>query len=181
MPAAAERGIVNAAAPGDLAPALRARVADCWMEVANAGGAVGFPFPPVGPAEAGRALDRLVHDLEHGRTRLLVATDGGEVAGWVAVVGERSPLVAHWATVRHLQTRPAHRGCGIGSALMREARRVARDELRLAQLHLAVRGGMGLEAFYARLGWREVGRWPGALRLAPGDDRDEVLMLLAPL
>lgn len=32
-----------------------------------------------------------------------------------------------------------------------------------------------------RLGRREVGRWPGALRLAPGDDRDEVLMILAPL
>ncbi len=51
----------------------------------------------------------------------------------------------------------------------------------LEQLHLAVRGGMGLETFYGRLGWREVGRWPGALRLRPGDDRDEVLMLLAPL
>jgi hypothetical protein len=51
----------------------------------------------------------------------------------------------------------------------------------LEQLHLAVRGGTGLEHFYARLGWREIGRWPGALRLAPGDDRDEILMVLSPL
>jgi hypothetical protein len=51
----------------------------------------------------------------------------------------------------------------------------------LEQLHLAARGGMGLERFYARLGWREIGRWPGALRLAPGDDRDEILMVLSPL
>jgi hypothetical protein len=28
------------------------------------------------------------------------------------------------------------------------------------------------------LGYREVGRLPGALRVAPGDDRDEVLMWL---
>jgi hypothetical protein len=40
---------------------------------------------------------------------------------------------------------------------------------------------MGLEDFYARLGWREIGRWPAALRLSDGDDRDEVLMLLTPL
>jgi hypothetical protein len=51
----------------------------------------------------------------------------------------------------------------------------------LEQLHLAVRGGTGTEQFYGRLGWREVGRWPGALRLARGDDRDEILMILAPL
>lgn len=64
---------------------------------------------------------------------------------------------------------------------MRELQRVARDELKLEQLHLAARGGEGLEDFYERLGWRETGRWPGALRLAPDDTRDEVLMLLAPL
>jgi hypothetical protein len=40
---------------------------------------------------------------------------------------------------------------------------------------------MGLEAFYSRLGWQVVGRWPDKLRLAPNDTRDEVLMILAPL
>ncbi len=63
----------------------------------------------------------------------------------------------------------------------RAARRIARDEMGLEQLRLAVRGGAGLETFYGRLGWREVGRWPAALRLSPTDDRDEVLMLLNPL
>ena len=51
----------------------------------------------------------------------------------------------------------------------------------LEQLHLAARGGTGLEAFYARLGWREIGRWPNALRLAADDTRDEVLMVLDPI
>ena len=64
---------------------------------------------------------------------------------------------------------------------MTSARQIARQEMGLEQLHLAARGGMGLERFYAKLGWREIGRWPGALRLAPGDDCDEVLMILAPL
>jgi hypothetical protein len=64
---------------------------------------------------------------------------------------------------------------------MSRVRQVAREEMGLEQLHLAARAGLGLEEFYGRLGWREIGRSPGALRLGPGDDRDEVLMLLAPL
>ena len=64
---------------------------------------------------------------------------------------------------------------------MHELRRIARDEMGLEQLHLAARGGVGLEDFYTRLGWRETGRWPNKLRLAPDDTRDEVLMTLAPL
>ena len=46
---------------------------------------------------------------------------------------------------------------------------------------LAVHGGVGLEDFYGRLGWTVTGRWPAKLRLSPGDTRDEVLMILAPL
>lgn len=52
------------------------------------------------------------------------------------------------------------------------------EDLRLEQLRLELRSGQGLEGFYESCGWQEVGRWPGALRLGPGDDRDEVLMLL---
>ncbi|TWF94707.1 hypothetical protein [Saccharopolyspora dendranthemae] len=35
-----------------------------------------------------------------------------------------------------------------------------------------------LGTFYERLGWKEIGRWPGALRLSPDDTRDEILMFL---
>jgi hypothetical protein len=64
---------------------------------------------------------------------------------------------------------------------MTHARHVAREEMGLEQLRLAARGGTGLEGFYSRLGWEVTGRWRGALRFAPGDDRDEILMILAPL
>ncbi|WP_406704854.1 GNAT family N-acetyltransferase [Streptomyces albidoflavus] len=85
------------------------------------------------------------------------------------------------ARCHHVQTHPELRGRGIGGALMGYVRQVARGELGLEQLHLAARGGAGLEEFYGRLGWRESGRRPGVLRFGPGDDRDEVLMHLAPL
>lgn len=62
-----------------------------------------------------------------------------------------------------------------------ELRQIARNDLGPEQLHLSARQEEGLESFYSRLGWREIGRWPGALRLAPEDTWDEVLMLLNPL
>ena len=43
-------------------------------------------------------------------------------------------------------------------------------------LSLTARGGTGVDAFYRRLGYTEVGRLPGAVRVAPGDDRDEILL-----
>ncbi|GAA3392906.1 GNAT family N-acetyltransferase [Streptomyces roseoviridis] len=168
--------LAHASSPGDVSPALRRCLIDCWIAVTNAGGAAGFPFPPVGEAEVAPVLDALVDRLGPDRHRLITATAGGRLAGWVVLGRDPNPLVAHWGSVHHLQTHPDFRGRGVGTALMRELHRVARDELSLDHLRLAARGGEGLETFYAALGWRESGRWPAALRLTPHDTRDEVLM-----
>lgn len=154
---------------------------ECWIDVSNAGGAAGFPFPPVDAAEVGAAAEGIIGGLAPSRSRLLIATLGGALAGWLNIRRDPHPLIAHWGTLHHVQTRPDVRGNGVGAALMRRAREVAREEMGLEQLHLAARAGVGLEEFYGRLGWKEIGRRPGAYRLAPGDDRDEVLMFLAPL
>ncbi|MFE9737798.1 GNAT family N-acetyltransferase [Streptomyces sp. NPDC006477] len=169
------------AAPEDVTPELRRELVDCWVEVTNAGGAAGFPFPPIDAGLAAPAVDALVAALAPDTSRLVVATVDGALAGWLNIRRDPFALVAHWGTLHHVQTRTALRGRGIGAALMNRVRAMARDEMGLEQLRLAARGGVGLEEFYGRLGWRETGRWPGALRLAPGDDRDEVLMILRPL
>ncbi|WP_329101296.1 GNAT family N-acetyltransferase [Streptomyces sp. NBC_01439] len=160
---------------------LRRQLVDCWIAVTNAGGAAGFPFPPVHDDDVAPAADELLSHLDPSRSRLIIARFGEALAGWVVLKSDPFRLVAHWGTVHHLQTHPGFRSLGVGSALMRELRTVARDELRLEQLRLTARGREGLEDFYGRLGWREVGRWPSALRFAPDDTRDEVLMLLDPL
>ncbi|MGW1190860.1 N-acetyltransferase family protein [Streptomyces sp. NPDC002559] len=156
-------------------------MAQCWVEVTNAGGAAGFPFPPVDASAVAPVLDTLLNDLAPDTSRLITAHLDGELAGWLAIRRDPWALISHWGTLHHVQTRTTLRGLGIGAALAEEARRVARDDMHLEQLHLAARGGIGLETFYAKLGWKEIGRWPGALRLADGEDRDEILMLLAPL
>ncbi|MFI8370046.1 MFS transporter [Streptomyces sp. NPDC085466] len=143
------------------------QLVDCWVAVTNAGGAAGFPFPPVRDDDVEPVMDELLGRLDPPRSRLLVATYGEDLAGWVVLRRDPFRLVAHWGTVHHLQTHPDFRGRGIGSALAQELRGVARDELGLGQLRLAARGEEGLETFYSRLGWREVGRGPDALRFSP--------------
>jgi GNAT superfamily N-acetyltransferase len=173
--------IVQVTRPDDADAGIRQQMTGCWITVTNAGGAAGFPFPPVDARQVAPAVDHLADRLDPQRSRILLATDSGTLKGWVALSRGASPLIAHWGTVNHLQTQPGQRNHGIGSALMHELRRIARDEMGLEQLHLAARGGVGLEDFYSRLGWREIGRWPNKLRLAADDTRDEVLMVLGPL
>ena len=167
--------------PAQVSAGLRQDIIACWISVSNAGGAAGFPFPPVDASIVAPVADDLIAGPSPDRSGLIVARVGDALAGWAHLQRHPDPPIAHWGTIGHLQTLPAFRGQGVGSALMTSARQIARQEIGLEQLHLAARGGMGLERFYAKLGWREIGRWPGALRLAPGDDRDEVLMILAPL
>ncbi len=174
-------GITQLTRPDEAAPAVRQELTACWAAVTNAGGAAGFPFPPVDASHVSPAVDALAARLDPSRSRILLARIGSGLAGWVGLSRDPSPLIAHWGVVSHLQTQLAHRNEGVGSALMRRLQEVARDEMGLEQLHLAVRGGMGLEDFYSRLGWRVTGRWPGKLRLAPDDTRDEILMVLTPL
>ncbi|MBO0895821.1 GNAT family N-acetyltransferase [Arthrobacter sp. zg-ZUI10] len=100
----------------------------------------------------------------------------------------KAAFIRHGNKVRTGSRLPEHRhtacntldfrSCGVGRALMTEVARSAAEDLALEHLRLEVRAGMGLEGFYQSCGWREIGRWPEALRL-PGGDRDEVLMALA--
>jgi GNAT superfamily N-acetyltransferase len=173
--------VIQITSPEQVTPSLKRELTDCWMLVSNAGGAVGFPFLPVDITHVAPVADKLFAGLSPECSRLLIARAGDTLVGWVHIQRNLSPLIAHWGTINHLQSLPSSRGQGIGSALMAHARHVALSELGLEQLRLAVRGGTGLEHFYARLGWTVIGRWPGALRLAPGDDRDEILMILTPL
>lgn len=156
----------------------RGQLVTCWRDVSNAGGAVGFPRLPVCDGQVLPAVEALVGSLDPAVNRLLVATVDQVLAGWLVLAGNPDTLNAHWARVLRVQTTPERRGARVGRALMAEVERAARDDYGLDQLHLELRGGMGLEGFYKSCGWREIGRWPQSLRLDRNDYRDEVLMHL---
>jgi len=145
-------------APAEVDDPTRAALAACWRDVANAGGAVGFPFPPVDDAQVRAAVEAVVAALDPTAGRLLLAQVDGELAGWLLLLHPRDPLTAHWGRVLRVQTALAHRGRGVGRALMEEARRAARDELGLEQLHLELRSGLGWRA--STRGWAGA-RWGG--------------------
>ncbi|WP_233489180.1 GNAT family N-acetyltransferase [Blastococcus sp. TF02-09] len=154
--------------------ALRAELLACWVDVSNAGGAVGF-VPPVGVEDVAPVLDRLLEGVTCGRTVLCVLTVDGETAGFAALVGSPSPLRRHWGAVLRVQVHPSRQGGGLGRALMEGVHRIAADR-GWEFVSLTARGGTGVDGFYRRLGYAEVGRLPGAIRVAAGDDRDEILL-----
>jgi GNAT superfamily N-acetyltransferase len=155
---------------------LREEIVTLWTDVSNAGGAVGFAGA-VGRDEVWPLAARAFAGVDEGYDHLLVEQAEGGLAGLLFFVSHRFALAEHWRTVQRLMVHPALQGRGHGAALVREAAATAR-RLGWEALHLTVRDGTGLERFYIANGYREVGRLPGALRVGPGDDRDETHLWL---
>ncbi|MET9399056.1 GNAT family N-acetyltransferase [Kitasatospora sp. NPDC002965] len=163
----------------DLDPGLRGEITRLWTEASNAGGAVGF-VPPVTEDEVWVTAEKQFAGIAPaGPDRLLVAREAGtgRLAGLLVFESMRFELMEHWRVLSRVMVHPELQGRGYGAVLMAEAERIAR-EWGLAGLRLHLRGGLGLESFYGRSGYTEAGRVPGAVRIAPGDDRDEVTMWL---
>ncbi|EGX61603.1 acetyltransferase [Streptomyces zinciresistens K42] len=159
-------------------PALRDGVLDLWVDVSDAGGAVGF-VPPVTREDVRPELLRHLVGVQEGRTRLLVGHDeAGEVAATAFLTFNTHRLMTHWVWLYTVMVHPRHQGKGYGRDLLAAAERAAASFDGVGAIRLTCRGGLGLERFYGSCGYKEVGRIPGAIRVAPGDDRDDVIMLL---
>jgi GNAT superfamily N-acetyltransferase len=156
-------------------PDLRAQLLDTWVAVTDAGGAVGF-VPPADPAEIAPALDAALARVIDGRDELGVLRLDRSAVGMGFVVAHTSALRRHWRTVLRVMVDPALQGTGAGRQLLEGLHGIARS-LGLEQLHLTVRGGTGIEGFYERFGYTVIGRHPGAIRVAAGDDRDELILV----
>lgn len=153
---------------------LRSAMLDCWVDVTDDGGAVGF-LPPAEREVVAEALDRALGEVTDGRRLLVVAEDDDGLAGFGFVVPQTGPVVGHRGTVLSLQVHPSRQGRGVGRALVDGLHAAARGA-GLAQLTLFYREGLGLGTFYAAVGYREVGRWAATLRVAEDDWRDDVWM-----
>lgn len=160
----------------ELTSELTGRLEKIWLAVGNAGGSVGTPCPAT--MEDVKALsDKAFRSVSEGDDHLVVAYLDGEAVGFGFLTHNPGALFTHWATLKRLQVHPDLQGRGIGSALMRSITETARSELGLEQLQLTVRGKTGTETFYEKFGYEVVGRIPGAIRVAPGDDRDMIYMV----
>lgn len=158
--------------------ALRDSITALWVDVTNAGGAVGF-VPPVTAEEVRPELVRHLAGMAEGRTRLVVGRDAdGAVAATAFLTHNSHRLMRHWIGLYTVMVHPRHQGHGHGRDLMAAVAEGARAIDGIEAVRLTCRGGLGLEHFYAACGYKEVGRVPDAIRVAPGDDRDDITMLL---
>ncbi|KIX77583.1 acetyltransferase [Streptomyces sp. MBRL 10] len=160
-----------------LAPSLREELLQLWTDVTNAGGAVGF-VAPVTPDDVRPALDAQLAAVAGGGTRLVVGRDRKAVAATAFLAHNTHRLQLHWLWASTVMVHPRLQGEGHGRELMAATEAAARSLDGIDAIRLGCRGGLGLERFYASCGYKEVGRVPGAIRVAPGDDRDDVTMLL---
>ncbi|MDX3153364.1 GNAT family N-acetyltransferase, partial [Streptomyces scabiei] len=159
-------------------PTLHEHILTLWSDVSNAGGAVGF-VPPVTPQDIRPELLKHLTAMADGRHRLLVGLDEhGTPAATAFFAFNTHRLMTHWVWLYTVMVHPAHQGRGHGRALMTAAESAARGFDGIDAIRLGCRGGHGLEHFYASCGYKEVGRVPGAIRVAPGDHRDDITMLL---
>ncbi|MEU2780424.1 MULTISPECIES: GNAT family N-acetyltransferase [unclassified Streptomyces] len=161
-----------------LTPELRDGVLQLWTDVSNAGGSVGF-VPPVTTEAVRPELVKHLVAMAEGRTRLLVGHDeDGRIAAAAFLTHNTHRLMRHWLWLYTVMVHPRHQGEGYGRDLLAAAEGAARGIDGIEAIRLTCRGGLGLERFYGSCGYKEVGRVPGAIRVAPGDDRDDVIMLL---
>nr|WP_275124588.1 GNAT family N-acetyltransferase [Streptomyces sp. ICBB 8177] len=157
-------------------PALCDALVALWARVSNAGGAVGF-VPPVTEDDVRPSLEAYLPQIEQGRVRPLVGFDGDRPVATAFLSLNTHRLMGHWGWLYTVMVDPALQGRGVGLRLLRAAEEFARDQ-GLRALRLTCRGGLGLERFYEAAGYKEVGRVPSAIRVAPGDERDDVMMWL---
>ncbi|WP_323185989.1 GNAT family N-acetyltransferase [Streptomyces sp. NBC_01373] len=161
----------------DLTPALLDELTRLWTDVNNTGGAVGFTGDTT-YEEVRPEIDRYADSVAAGSHCLIAGLDPDGRLRATAFLGFNTHrLQGHYAWLTTVMVDPSLQRGGHGRALLAAAEEHARD-LGLEALKLTCRGGMGLEDFYASVGYQEVGRVPGGLRVAADDYRDDIMMWL---
>ena len=156
---------------------LRRELLACWTDVSNAGGAVGF-VPPVTEDDVAPVLDKLLEGVHSGRDVLAVLTVDGATAGFAALVGFVQPAAPALGDGAARAGAPVPPGAGLGRVLMTGVHDIARAR-GWEFLPLSARGGTGVDGLLPR-DWatpRSAG-CPAPIRVAPGDDREEILLTI---
>lgn len=155
----------------EVGPETAISLGTLWTAVTRAGGAVGFAADA--PEEDIRAAaEQAIEDVGAGREQFFALHADGELVGAVFLRRGPKATVRHRADVVRLMVHPDLQGQGWGKALL-DAVVAHATTTGLEQLLLAARGGTTLPEFYVKQGWTQVGLFPDALRIGPGDLRDE--------
>lgn len=109
----------------DLTPELRAEIIALWVDVTNAGGAVGF-VAPVTAADVRTIADPTLAAIADGPDRLLLGYAGDRLAAMAIFTDNRFHLKTHYRVLTRVMVHPGCQGEGYGLELMRAAERIGR-------------------------------------------------------
>jgi GNAT superfamily N-acetyltransferase len=163
-------------AVGTPGPGLREAWAAVWLAASNAGGAIGFSGQ-VEAHEVAAMVDRELAAAAAGTSTIgFVAGDDEVPVAFAVLQRPVSQLQQHWGLLIRVMVDPGRQGQGIGRLVVEGAQDLARER-GLRQVRLTARAGLGLENFYAGLGYQVIGRHPDAIRVGPDEFRDEITLL----
>jgi len=143
-------------------------------QAVNGGSPLGF-VPPLSALEAHNYWLSLAPELHNGSRLLLVAFTQQGPAGSAQLVLSTTPNGRHRAEIQKLFVAAEVRGNGVGRALVAALHYAARRSHR-SLIVLNTRRGQPAEAFYRRLGYREVGVIPGWTIGPQGERYDHVTL-----
>lgn len=142
----------------------------------HAGASIGFVLPFTQAAGEAFWIGNVLPAVRDGTRLLLVAHDGGRIAGAVQLDYDTPPNGRHRAEVRKLIVHPDLRRRGIARALMVDLERRARS-LGRTLLTLDTRTGDKAEPLYASLGYVTAGVIPGFARDAVEERLDATTIM----
>ncbi|WP_433871770.1 N-acetyltransferase family protein [Saccharopolyspora sp. CA-218241] len=153
-------------------PDLAEALADLWGRVTVAGGPIGFT--PTSTVDELRAVATdLVEEVRARRIQLITIGQQHVLVGMAVLRPDPLPARRHTGELGWLAVDPQLQGKGWGGRL-HDAVLVAAQAMGLEKLSAQARSGHDLEGFYTARDWVERGRWPGAVRVAEGDERDDI-------
>jgi acetyltransferase len=147
---------------------------ELFREAVNGGASMGF-LPPLSEDTSRDYWLSLQPELRAGTRLLIAAWLEGELVGSGQLVLSPWPNAPHRAEIQKVFVAAAHRGRGVGGALLAALHELARRRGR-SLVHLSTRQGEPAEAFYRRLGYRTAGVLPG-WTVGPAGDRRTLVTL----
>jgi ribosomal protein S18 acetylase RimI-like enzyme len=139
-------------------PRVIAGLVDILVEAVAHGASVSF-MHPLATEVAAAFWTRSLEAAGDGSRVVLGAIEGREIIGTVTLLLDMPPNQPHRGEIAKFITRVSHRGRGVGSALMREAERIACERGRtLLTLDTAENDGAG--PLYEKIGFTKAGVIP---------------------
>lgn len=159
------RKIVNATA------AELEQLADVLADCVEGGASVSFMLPMTREKALGFWRD-VAESAARGERALLVAEEGGRIAGTVQVLFDMPENQPHRGDVLKMLVHRSMRKRGLGEMLMRAAEKVAVEHRKT--LLVLDTASAGAERLYERCGWKRAGTIPGYALLPQGGYCDTV-------